>query len=341
VTRTAVVETPRSITAAQRDDFDEWNEAQELRLARGAGVDEESEPDLARLDDYGRWVSVASYGRVWRPWVAVGWRPYFYGQWLWVAPHGWSWVAAEPWGWLPHHYGQWVWDAYYGWVWLPGSQWAPAWVIWTPYLGGWAWAPYGPYGVSIGLLPLTVQVNYWCWSSQLGTGGDHHHRRVTAEAPVVTLPPGAHALKKLQPPRSAPSVQRPHGEQVARLERRPATDRPAVSPAAPVGERRPPAARPPVERAVKPVRSTVMPRAETRAPVERRPQSTPATPPVARSPGPQKAPVVGRVDRPARVDSPRPPDAPRPADSPRHADAPRMNGPMDNQPAGRSLLLRR
>ena len=223
VTRTAMIEwPPRSLVFAQRDDFDEWNEEQELRLARGGYSYEDEGPDLAQLDGYGEWVSTGSYGRVWRPWVAVNWRPYFYGQWLWVSPYGWAWVSAEPWGWLPHHYGQWVWDAFYGWVWVPGYAWAPAWVIWTPYLDGWAWAPYGPFGVPVTVLHVSIQIHYWCWTTQLGTGGWQHHRRVTAAPTVVRHPPPTNTPHppQFQPPRHPPQEGRRHSEQVTRLERK-------------------------------------------------------------------------------------------------------------------------
>ncbi|MEW6325619.1 MAG: DUF6600 domain-containing protein, partial [Nitrospirota bacterium] len=221
VTTTAFVETPRAITLAQRDAFDQWNEEQELLLVRGGYSDEEN-PDVGQLDPYGEWVSVSTYGRVWRPWVADGWRPYFYGQWLWVSPHGWTWVSAEPWGWLPHHYGQWMWDSFYGWVWVPGSRWAPAWVIWTPYESGWAWAPYGPYGLPVTVLQVSIQLNYWCWTTQLGSGGWQHHRKMSA-VPAVSRPlPPAKSPRppQFQPPRHLPSEGRRLTEQVARLEKK-------------------------------------------------------------------------------------------------------------------------
>src|SRR5690242_13406034 len=36
------------------------------------------------LAPYGEWVTVGAYGRVWRPHVAAGWRPYYYGRWEWT-----------------------------------------------------------------------------------------------------------------------------------------------------------------------------------------------------------------------------------------------------------------
>jgi hypothetical protein len=180
VTRTAAIRPPESIRLAQRDDFDQWNEAQELRLAKREPSAYADEPDLAQLDGYGDWMQVSGYGRVWQPRVAIGWQPYFYGQWVWVSSFGWNWVAAEPWGWLPSHYGQWVWDGYYGWVWAPGSIWAPAWVIWAPYQGGWAWAPYGPFGI-----PVSIAWRYWCWAADVGGPGWRVHRPVGSVPPII------------------------------------------------------------------------------------------------------------------------------------------------------------
>ncbi len=99
------------------------------------------------LAPYGDWTVVGSYGRVWRPRVAAGWRPYYYGHWDW-SDEGWLWVSDEPWGWGPYHYGRWSYDSYNGWFWVPGYQWAPAWVSWR--FGGAAigWAPLAP-GFSI------------------------------------------------------------------------------------------------------------------------------------------------------------------------------------------------
>src|SRR5512138_3561984 len=47
------------------------------------------------LSAYGDWYVSPRYGNVWRPRVAVGWRPYYYGSWLWT-DEGWYWDSAEP-----------------------------------------------------------------------------------------------------------------------------------------------------------------------------------------------------------------------------------------------------
>jgi uncharacterized protein DUF6600 len=101
----------------------------------------------APLSPYGEWVSVAGYGTVWRPRVAVGWRPYYYGRWEWTN-EGWLWMSDEPYGWAVYHYGRWAHDPYYGWIWLPGYEWAPAWVSWRYSGDVVGWAPLAP-GLSV------------------------------------------------------------------------------------------------------------------------------------------------------------------------------------------------
>ncbi|HWS15558.1 MAG TPA: DUF6600 domain-containing protein, partial [Candidatus Methylomirabilis sp.] len=71
------------------------------------------------LRDYGEWITVPTYGQVWRPRVAVGWSPYVYGRWSWISPYGWTWVSNEPWGWYPYRCGYWLSDPVFGWFWSP------------------------------------------------------------------------------------------------------------------------------------------------------------------------------------------------------------------------------
>jgi hypothetical protein len=110
------------------------------------------------LGPYGEWVVAGGYGRVWRPRVAAGWRPYYYGRWEWTN-EGWLWASDEPWGWAAYHYGRWTYDSYYGWVWVPGYQWAPAWVAWRYSGDVVGWAPLGP-GVSVYVSSYPF-VDYW------------------------------------------------------------------------------------------------------------------------------------------------------------------------------------
>jgi len=71
------------------------------------------------LREYGEWITVPTYGNVWRPRVAAGWSPYVYGRWAWISPYGWTWVSNEPWGWYPYRCGYWVPDPVFGWFWSP------------------------------------------------------------------------------------------------------------------------------------------------------------------------------------------------------------------------------
>jgi hypothetical protein len=119
-------------------------------------------PDLetfqTSLAPYGEWVVAGSHGRVWRPHVSAGWRPYYYGRWEWTH-EGWLWVSDEPFGWAAYHYGRWALDPSYGWVWVPGYEWAPAWVSWRYSGDVVGWAPLGP-GVSV-YVSTTPYVEAW------------------------------------------------------------------------------------------------------------------------------------------------------------------------------------
>jgi len=98
----------------------------------------------ASLAGYGQWVWVNGLGRVWRPWVSVGWRPYTYGRWV-ATGVNWTWVAYEPWGYIPHHYGSWAYCSF-GWVWQPGYSYYHANVVWArsgSYVGWYARPPHG------------------------------------------------------------------------------------------------------------------------------------------------------------------------------------------------------
>jgi len=119
-----------------------------------------------RLSPYGRWETHASYGEVWRPRVAAGWRPYTTGHWVYT-DYGWTWAADESWGWAPFHYGRWYQDPSLGWGWVPGNVWAPAWVDWRNGGGYVGWAALPPeagfsvgVGVSFGGFDLNAASNY-------------------------------------------------------------------------------------------------------------------------------------------------------------------------------------
>ena len=126
------------------DDFERWF------LRRSERFDGRSTKYVDRrlsywaddLDDHGRWVFVTGIGWSWRPYVAVGWRPYYHGYW--AHRHGClTWVSYDPWGWGPYHYGRWAFDPGFGWVWAPGYGYSPAWVYWWYGSGYIGWAPSG------------------------------------------------------------------------------------------------------------------------------------------------------------------------------------------------------
>jgi len=99
-------------------------------------------------DLYGEWIYDDYFGYVWRPFMNNqtypngSWSPYFVGRWSEYNGQM-FWVAAEPWGWVPYHLGVWHWDTKRGWYWIPGSAFAPAWVDWAFFGGGFfAWRPW-------------------------------------------------------------------------------------------------------------------------------------------------------------------------------------------------------
>jgi hypothetical protein len=104
------------------------------------------------LDDHGRWVHVSGIGWAWRPYVSVGWRPYYNGYWHHGRGGSLVWVSYDPWGYGTYHYGRWAYDpGFGGWFWVPGYGYSPAWVYWSygPSYIGWApagyWDCYRPY----------------------------------------------------------------------------------------------------------------------------------------------------------------------------------------------------
>ena len=107
------------------------------------------EYDIPELNRDGEWLSMAPYGRVWRPYVVEGWQPYSYGHWD-YSDEGWVWDSYEPFGWIVYHYGSWYLSPYAGWVWIPGhGPWSPARVEWAQYGGYVCWTPMAPRGVAV------------------------------------------------------------------------------------------------------------------------------------------------------------------------------------------------
>jgi hypothetical protein len=147
----------------EEDYTDGWTDEQPISDPADVDVDVDASVSIdtfhGSLAPYGEWIVVGTYGRVWRPHVATGWRPYYYGRWEWTN-EGWLWVSDEPWGWAAYHYGRWTTDPYYGWVWVPGYQWAPAWVSWRYSGDVVGWAPLAP-GVSVYVSVSTYHDNWW------------------------------------------------------------------------------------------------------------------------------------------------------------------------------------
>ncbi|WAC08028.1 MAG: hypothetical protein OS130_02180 [Thermodesulfobacteriota bacterium] len=97
------------------------------------------------MSQYGRWVRVKPFGRVWRPYASYGWRPFTYGHWIYTK-YGPYWEGYEPWAWAGYHYGSWIFARRYGWVWVPGYDWHPGRVSWARGYGTIGWMPMPPDG---------------------------------------------------------------------------------------------------------------------------------------------------------------------------------------------------
>jgi hypothetical protein len=108
------------------------------------------------FDQYGTWQVDATYGSVWYPTVAVGWRPYYKGRWHHAPRYGWTWIAHDPWGWPTHHYGRWHVNTGGNWFWIPSHRWGAAWVYWAVSPGYIGWCPLGWNGYPV----INVFTNY-------------------------------------------------------------------------------------------------------------------------------------------------------------------------------------
>src|ERR1035437_7678779 len=80
-----------------------------------SGYDEYNVDDL---NQYGEWINLNQYGRVWRPSVINSWQPFTNGNWAYDG-NDWVWVSYEPFGWIVYHYGSWDYYPPYGWLWIP------------------------------------------------------------------------------------------------------------------------------------------------------------------------------------------------------------------------------
>ncbi|MBK9169284.1 MAG: FecR domain-containing protein [Bryobacterales bacterium] len=151
----------QSVRAPAADEWDVWNRDRDRRLEQSPSRQYVSQDiyGIEDLDDHGTWVTAGTYGRVWRPNVAVGWAPYRHGRWAWMDWYGWSWVSYDPWGWAPFHYGRWFFEPAWGWCWYPGAFggrhfWNPGLVAFVGWgrgvgvgigFGHVGWIPLAPY----------------------------------------------------------------------------------------------------------------------------------------------------------------------------------------------------
>ena len=159
-----------SVSPGEPDGWDHWVTERQASIERSASRQYVS-PDVqgvSDLDEYGRWETIPTYGRVWAPTVSVGWEPYRVGRWIWQDPWGWTWVSTEPWGWAPYHYGRWVfWTSRWWWVPVAGPVRA---VTYSPALvafvgGGPGWSASFSTGGSgyVGWFPLAPHDPFIHW----------------------------------------------------------------------------------------------------------------------------------------------------------------------------------
>jgi FecR protein len=163
--------------APARDDFDQWNTDRDSMIRNSVARKNTNDYYVGTedLDNHGTWSEVPDYGRVWRPTVTdPDWAPYRDGRWVYEPYWGWTWVSSDSWGWAPYHYGRWMYvDG--GWGWWPGPAygypfyrpiWAPAYVSFFGYGGGFGFG-YGGWG-GIGWLPLGPCDRFHPWYGRYG-----------------------------------------------------------------------------------------------------------------------------------------------------------------------------
>jgi len=165
--------------SANWDAFDRWSES---RRDRRMGASAQYLPSEVRayastFDEEGDWRYEESYGQVWYPRVAVGWRPYYYGRWAQYPRYGWTWIGADRFGWPTHHYGRWGFRSN-AWFWIPAPYWAPAHVSWAYAPGYVSWCPLGFNNRPvIGVNIYNVGVGYYSSSRAWTTIGYSHFGR--------------------------------------------------------------------------------------------------------------------------------------------------------------------
>jgi hypothetical protein len=140
---------PIPFNSARWDAFDQWSQDR-LAARRGAESAQYVPAPLQSygtvLDANGAWNYEPTYGYVWFPHVATGWRPYYSGRWRHYGRFGWTWIGGPVWAWPTHHYGRWGITSAGAWFWIPGSTWGGAWVHWSVAPHYVSWCPLGFYG---------------------------------------------------------------------------------------------------------------------------------------------------------------------------------------------------
>jgi hypothetical protein len=227
---------PQPFNSARFDAFDQWAAAQRsMRL--GTTSAQYLPPDLrmygGTFDRDGAWQYDPSYGYVWYPSVAAGWRPYYYGYWDPVPRYGWTWIGLDVWSWPTHHYGRWG-HAHNGWFWIPDRHWATAWVSWGAAPGYVSWCPLGWDNRPVFGLSVNIGNRYdgWVVMPRGRFGGRDHYvhryavppRAIPVNTPFVTqayapIPAGRGARRdgyavprySNQPVTAAPGGARPSG----------------------------------------------------------------------------------------------------------------------------------
>ncbi len=134
-----------SRAGARRDGFSDWASRRVSDMAyaqRSQPLPVELTAYAPTFASYGSWDTLPTYGPVWFPRVAAGWRPYGHGSWR-HTRYGWTWIDLHPWGWPVHHYGRWGHHPSRGWYWMPRRAWGPAWVGWAVEANYIGWAPLG------------------------------------------------------------------------------------------------------------------------------------------------------------------------------------------------------
>jgi Family of unknown function (DUF6600)/FecR protein len=133
--------------SANGDEFDRWSEMQRGTVYAASSQSSQYLPQdmssyASTFDQYGDWQYQPTYGHVWYPRVASGWRPYYYGRWATYPTYGQTWIPGDAFGYPTHHYGRWGFSAN-AWFWIPSPYWGPAYVSWGYAPSYVSWCPLG------------------------------------------------------------------------------------------------------------------------------------------------------------------------------------------------------